>query len=148
MGGRVIRAGFFAALAMTWGGYWQEGIRLPRADFAALHAGKIVPEGMTPEFAWTVGMVSHFLASIFLALIYAWAVFPYLKIGAGWLRGVVYGLIVWLVAMIIFMPVVYGAGLFALKAGPTVWVGSLLLHAVWGLVLGVAYTSNKIQEMP
>lgn len=55
-----------------------------------------------------------------------------------WQKGVVFGLIAWLLMMLIFMPVI-GGGLFGLQIGIAEPIGMLGLHLVYGLVLGVVF---------
>jgi len=57
---------------------------------------------------------------------------------APWLKGVILGVLAWLVMMVTFMPLA-GSGLFGLKVGTSVPVGMLILHLVFGVVLGGSY---------
>jgi hypothetical protein len=58
--------------------------------------------------------------------------------GAPVVKGLIFGALAWLVMMIIFMPLA-GHGLFALSLGPQATVATLVLHLIYGAVLGVAY---------
>jgi len=55
-----------------------------------------------------------------------------------WQKGLIFGLIAWLLMMLIFMPVV-GGGLFGWRLGLVAPIGMLGLHVVYGLVLGVVF---------
>lgn len=55
-----------------------------------------------------------------------------------WQKGLMFGVIAWLVMMLIFMPVV-GGGLFGWRVGLVAPVGMLVLHLIYGLVLGVVF---------
>ena len=57
---------------------------------------------------------------------------------AYWLKGVIFGVIAWALMMMAFMPLA-GSGFFGAKIGPSVAVGMLVLHLVFGAVLGAAY---------
>jgi hypothetical protein len=55
-----------------------------------------------------------------------------------WQKGLMFSVFAWLAMMLIFMPVV-GAGLFGLGAGVVVPVGMLILHLIFGAVLGTVF---------
>jgi uncharacterized membrane protein YagU involved in acid resistance len=58
--------------------------------------------------------------------------------GAPVVKGLIFGALAWLAMMIFFMPLA-GHGLFALSLGPPATVATLVLHLIYGAVLGVAY---------
>lgn len=58
--------------------------------------------------------------------------------GSGALSGIVFGLLAWLGMMLVFMPMA-GHGLFALGIGPMATMATLVLHVIYGAVLGVVY---------
>src|SRR6266481_5443152 len=57
---------------------------------------------------------------------------------AHWLKGIIVGVLAWLMMMVAFMPLA-GAGFFGAKIGITALVGLLILHLVYGVVLGATY---------
>lgn len=57
---------------------------------------------------------------------------------APWLKGVIFGVLAWLVMMVTFMPLA-GSGFFGVKIGPAAPVGMLILHVIFGAVLGATY---------
>jgi hypothetical protein len=62
--------------------------------------------------------------------------------GAGWQRGVKFALLPWAVSLVVLLPLAGGGLLgFGLGAGPLPIIGNLLLHAVYGAVLGAIYGS-------
>ena len=84
-------------------------------------------------FAW----IGHFvLGTVAWGIIYAalQASLP----GAPVVKGLIFGALAWLAMMIIFEPLA-GDGLFALSLGPQATVVTLVLHLIYGAVLGVAY---------
>ena len=84
-----------------------------------------------------VGWIAHFvIGSIFWGFGFA-VVGPYLP-GPYWLRGTIFAVGAWLMMMIAVMPMA-GAGLFGLGLGMMTPVATLLLHVVFGLVLGGTY---------
>jgi hypothetical protein len=76
---------------------------------------------------------------LLLALVYARYAEPRLH-GLNWWRGMQFALIPWLLSLIIFLPLM-GGGLFGITvgAGPLPILGNLILHLVYGAVLGSAY---------
>ena len=55
-----------------------------------------------------------------------------------WIKGLMFGAFAWVMMMIIFMPVI-GAGLFGWRLGLVEPIGMLVLHLLYGLVLGVVF---------
>lgn len=83
------------------------------------------------------GWFGHFvIGTIFWGGAFA-IIGPHLP-GPYWLRGVSFAIGAWLVMMIVVMPMA-GAGLFGLGRGTKVAVATLLLHVLFGLVIGSAY---------
>src|SRR5215212_8280375 len=76
---------------------------------------------------------------LLLALVYARYAEPQLH-GPHWWRGMQFALIPWLLSLIVFLPLM-GGGLLGMDigAGPLPILGNLLLHLVYGAVLGSAY---------
>jgi len=55
-----------------------------------------------------------------------------------WLKGTIFGVIAWLVMMLVFMPIA-GVGLFGQKLGILAAVVTLIHHLIYGVALGVTY---------
>lgn len=86
----------------------------------------------------------YLAAGIYIAGGLLWAVIytlvePRLS-GPAWRRGVIFAMLPAIVSLVVVLPLL-GGGLFglALGAGPLPIVGNLLLHAVYGAILGVVY---------
>lgn len=85
-----------------------------------------------------VGWVSHILiGTVVWGILFA-LVHDHLP-GSSVTRGLVFGTAAWLLMMILVMPMA-GAGLFGLGIGVGAPVATLVLHWVYGGVLGYAYT--------
>jgi len=81
----------------------------------------------------------HFVAGLLLAIGYG-SFFHHKVKGPAWQKGLVYSMGPYLLSVLVFFPMV-GAGLlgFQLGAGPLPLIGNLVLHAAYGLTLGVTY---------
>ena len=94
------------------------------------------------------GWIVHLVVGILLALIYAWAFAERLP-GPSALRGAIYGVLVFVFAQIVFMPLV-GAGFFS-RGDIELLAGSLLGHIAYGAVVGWIYalpTSSSATAAP
>lgn len=85
-----------------------------------------------------MGWAAHFVIGVIgYGLAFA-LVFRRLPFGNLAVRGVLLGIAGWLVMMVIIMPMM-GADLFALSLGLMAPVATLVLHAIFGLVLGLVF---------
>ena len=83
------------------------------------------------------GWAGHFfIGTVVWGITYA-VLATYLP-GPAVVKGLAFGVIAWLAMMILFMPVA-GQGLFAAALGLPAVVATLLLHLVYGAVLGMTY---------
>jgi len=87
---------------------------------------------------YTAGAV-HLAVGVLWAVLYAYSFEPRLP-GPGWLRGITFSLIPWVLSLAVFLPVV-GGGFFgaAIGAGPIPALGNLILHLAYGATLGAIY---------
>jgi uncharacterized membrane protein YagU involved in acid resistance len=83
-----------------------------------------------------LGWIMHFLIGMLLALVYA-AVFDRRLPGTPLTRGMLYGVLVFVVAQLVFMPLV-GGGVFS-HGDVELLAGSLLGHLVYGGLTGWIY---------
>lgn len=82
------------------------------------------------------GWVVHFIVGILLALLYA-GVFAERLPGSPIRRGATYGVLVFILAQALFMPLV-GGGFFS-RGDVELLLGSLLGHIAYGIVVGWIY---------
>lgn len=82
----------------------------------------------------------NLLAGLVWAGVYGLLAEPRLS-GPGWRRGMMFSIVPWLLSLVVFFPVI-GAGFFGaeLGAGPLPALGNLILHLVYGAVLGSIYS--------
>jgi hypothetical protein len=84
-----------------------------------------------------------FLGGLIWALLYGLVFEPRLH-GPAWMRGLRFALIPWLFSLAVFLPLVGGGILgMSLGAGPLPVVGNLVLHVVYGAILGTVYGSAE-----
>lgn len=132
---RAAVAGLIGTAAMT--ALWQAEMQLGLANLAV---GDILSNLLSVITAHTVlgplmGWVLHFAAGILLALLYAVWAGPRRHVPIAW--GLLYGVMIFLVAQVVFMPLV-GAGLFS-RGDPAMLIGSLVGHLVYGGLVGLIY---------
>ncbi|MBI3926644.1 MAG: hypothetical protein HY319_13970 [Armatimonadetes bacterium] len=86
-----------------------------------------------------LSVLAHLTIGIGFAVVYARFAEPVLP-GSSWEKGLLYSLAPFILSVVVFFPLV-GAGLLGsnLSAGPLPVFGNLILHAVYGVVLGMLY---------
>ena len=142
---RSLLAGFLASVAMV--------MAFAVAFVAALILGTL-PLG--PLSDWCRGLTSNTLIDVARPNLYAalgiffaggliWAVLygvlaePRLS-GTAWEQGVMFALVPCVISLVVFLPLIGGGFLgMSLGAGPLPIVGNLVLHLVYGAVLGAVY---------
>ncbi len=132
-------AGFAATILMTILLYDGPSVDLPRLDIAAM-IGSFLTGGLPATWmnaVWWTGMAFHFFdLSILFPMIYASWVYGWFK-GPSLVRGIAYGIALWLFCEAIEMPIV-GAGFFNdhSSAEGAVVAGLFVAHVLYGCVLG------------
>lgn len=133
--------GMVGAYVQAIAGYWLEGIRgLPRFDIA--ESGKRYLGGEKTGW-WAVGIIFHLANGALLGLLYSATLRPAMmamlgdSVTTGFIAGLTYGLLVWLVLMNLLVFPLSGAGVFGRNTGASrVRLVTLLLHLAFGAVLG------------
>ena len=81
----------------------------------------------------------NLLMGLLLALVYACWVEPTMS-GPGWRKGVLFALLPWILSLIVFLPLMGGGFLGReIGAGPLPILGNLILHLIYGAILGAVY---------
>jgi len=124
----VLISGFLATVAMTLLMMVAPKMGMPKMDVAEMLS-------MFMHAPTLVGWVAHFMIGFVLAGGYAF-VFATRGQLKGWQKGALYGLIPWLMAQLIVMPMM-GAPLFG--GAVLIAMGSLMGHLLYGGVLGAIY---------
>jgi hypothetical protein len=92
----------------------------------------------------TMGWVAHFVIGTVIwgggfALLY-----DTIPGGGAVIKGIVFGIAAWVIMMIVVMPMA-GAGFFGMNMGMMAPVMTLVLHIIFGAVLGAVY-QNRVQS--
>jgi hypothetical protein len=122
-------AGFVATAAMVPALYALVSILSGQPLTSAMLGGAV---------AWMPALVLQFVnGSLTLALAYAYLVYRFLP-GAPWIRGALWGFMLWCLTELIVMPLMEDAlsGVTSLGATAVLVVGLLLAFLVYGTVLG------------
>lgn len=100
--------------------------------------------GLAGASAPIVGWVMHFMiGSLVWGVLFA-RIEPFLPGGAV-SAGIIFSIGAWLVMMLVVMPTV-GAGIFGQRIGIAAPVASLLLHMIFGAVLGWTYNAQMLRH--
>ena len=127
---QAILGGFVGTLAITAMMYWVAPLLMGAPMDIAKMLGDFLGIGQMG------GLVVHFInGSIIFPLIYAVVLYGVLP-GAPVLKGITWGVILWVLAQTIVMPIM-GGGFFSANAGGVMAaIGSLAGHFVYGATLG------------
>lgn len=126
---RSIAGGFAGTAAMTLMMYFVAPMMGLNMDIAAMLAPMV-------GGSWMAGMIAHFVnGTIIFPLAYAFVLYGLLP-GSPVVKGVVFGIVLWLLAQTVVMPMM-GAGFFSANMGGMMAVmGSLGGHVLYGAILG------------
>ncbi|NKB50316.1 MAG: hypothetical protein GKS02_13240 [Alphaproteobacteria bacterium] len=131
----VSGVGILAGYILLVFALWAPRYGLPRLDF---------PRGMTEltfgdsfegpaPYGWGVALLH--VNGIIFALLYATVVAPLLP-GEPFVRGLIWGVILFFAAQIIFVPIFLKGGFFSLKHDSKAWITALIVHVLYGAVVG------------
>ena len=133
---RAIMAGVAGTAAMSALILVELVAHLPTVAIGQVLGSSLGLASALPSVGAELGWVLHFVIGVILALIYA-GVFAARLPGAPWVRGLLYGIMVFVLAQVVFMPFV-GGGIFS-RGDPELILGSLLGHFLYGGVVGWVY---------
>ncbi len=131
-----------ASAAGILGGYvllifalWAPRYGLPRLDFPRGMTQLTFGDSFEGPAPYGLGIALLHMNGILFALLYATVVGPFLP-GALVVRGLIWGVILFFGAQLIFVPIFLKGGVFSLKHGPRAWITALLVHVLYGVVVG------------
>lgn len=134
--GRAVVGGLAGTLVMTAMMYFVAPIMTGMSMDIAAMLGSMLGGN------WAAGMAMHFVLGT-LVFPAAYALVPYAWLpGSPAIRGLIWGLLLWLMAQVVVMPMM-GGGLFSSQMGGMVAAaGSLVGHLVYGGLLGAIAGSS------
>ena len=132
----VILSGVMATYCMLCMALWSDRLGMPKLDFgkgmSMLTYGESF-EGNPPYFP---GQIVVYFNGVFFALIYATVVGQYIPGPNDLFRGAVWGVALFLISGVFFVPVILREGFFLSHIHKNAWMSSLMVHGIWGLVIG------------
>ena len=135
---RAVASGIIATASMTALLLIEPAIGLPEIAIGQLLSTSLSVTTAHLSFSPAVGWLAHFIVGSIWAVLFG-AVFVSRLPGSPLVQGLIYGALIFLVAQALFMPMV-SAGFFS-RGDPSMLIGSLLGHLVYGGVLGWVYAS-------
>ena len=136
---KAIIAGVLGTIAMT--------LFMYMGNFMGLQMN--VPKMLGSMFGGSIliGWIMHFMIGSTLAVGYGLILNNQIRIDKLWLRGAIFGLVPWLMAQILVMPMMsmmngmtFTSGLFS--GSFVMSFASLMAHLVFGAVVGLSYTPS------
>jgi len=112
-----------------------DALATPRGWLVSLTHNRLIDAGLDDVYL-AAGI--YFAGGLLWAVLYT-LVEPHLP-GPAWQRGVLFAMLPALVSLVVVLPLL-GGGLFGLSlgAGPLPAIGNVLLHVIYGAILGVVY---------
>lgn len=114
---------------------WAPSIGLPRIDFAAGMADITWGESFEGKAPYWMGFTMIHMNGVLFALMYSGFVGGYLP-GPDVVKGILWGGILFIGAQFFFVPFFLKGGFFGLKHGKMGWVTALMVHGIYGAIVG------------
>jgi uncharacterized membrane protein YagU involved in acid resistance len=133
---RAVAAGLVGTAVMTFLMLVAPVVGLPRMAIGQLLSTMLAVSVAFLPIGPATGWVLHAAFGVVLAIVYAAAFVGRLP-GKPVVRGALYGVLVFVLAQLLFMPLV-GAGVFSRGDVPMI-LGSLVGHLVYGSLVGIIY---------
>jgi Family of unknown function (DUF6789) len=131
----IAAVGALATYAHIVVALWADRFGLPKIDLSMGMAELCWGGSFDGKPPYWMGFIAIHLNGIIFALVYATEVGRLLP-GPGVVSGVLWGGILWVGAMLIFVPVFFRDGLFAVKMHKMAWATALIVHTVYGAIVG------------
>jgi uncharacterized membrane protein YagU involved in acid resistance len=138
---RAAAAGFVGTGLMTALLLVEPSVGLPKIAMGQVLSTSLGATSAHLTIGPAIGWCMHFVIGMLLALVYA-AVFDGRLPGTALTRGMLYGVLVFVVAQLVFMPLV-GGGVFS-RGDTELLAGSLLGHLVYGGSMGWIYHGSRV----
>ncbi len=138
---RAAAAGLIGTAVMTALLLVEPSVGLPKIAIGQILSTSLGLASAHLTIGPALGWVIHFIIGMVLALIYA-AAFARRLPGSPLTRGALYGVLVFVVAQLVFMPLV-GGGVFS-RGDVELLAGSLLGHLTYGGLIGWIYGGSRV----
>lgn len=132
---QVAIAGFLATYCHLIGALWVRTLGLPPLDLSRAMANFTYGDSFTDQPSYWAGQFVIYANGIVFALFYATVAGPLLP-GPGVIRGATFGLILFVLSGLLFSTIFLKEGLFLAKVDSRAWLTALVVHLVWGIVVG------------
>ena len=132
---QIAAVGALATYAHLVMALWAPSYGLPRIDFAMGIADISWGESFDGKPPYWMGFAAIHLNGILFAFVYATEIAEMLP-GPDVVKGVLWGGILFIGAQFIFVPFFLKGGFFGLKHGKWGWVTALVVHSIYGSILG------------
>ena len=130
-----ILAGVFASYGLLAVALWAHNLGLPRLDFSRAMANLTYGEQFDGAPPYWPGQFVIYFNGIIFALVFSTFLAQYLP-GEALFRGATYGVILWFLSGIFYVPVILREGMFLSHIHPMAWFTSLIVHGIYGSILG------------
>jgi len=127
--------GFFATYLLLIFALWAHRLGMPRLDFSKAMTNFTFDESYEGNPPYGLGLAQIFVNGIIFALVYATLIGPLLP-GPLFVRGIAWGVILFVASGIFYVPVFLREGIFLSHIHPRAWQTSLMVHAIYGGILG------------
>lgn len=128
-------AGIIATYVLLILAVWAPAVGLPRLDFARAMANLSYGDSVKGEVPYLAGITVIYMNGIIFSLLFALVVGAYLP-GIPVVRGAIWGVILFAVSGVFFVPVFLKEGFFLNHIHRNAWITSLIVHGAWGVVVG------------
>ena len=135
----VILAGILASYGLLAMALWAHRLGLPRLDFSRAMANLTYGESFDGDPPYWSGQFTIYFNGVFFALLYATVFAQYIAQYVPWpdpIKGAIYGVGLWFVSGVFFVPVILREGLFLSGIHRNAWISSLMVHGIYGLIVG------------
>jgi uncharacterized membrane protein YagU involved in acid resistance len=137
---RAVATGLIATASMTALLLIEPAVGLPEIAIGQLLSTSLSVTTAHFSAGPAAGWLVHFVVGVLWAILYARLLLGRLP-GSPVSRGLLYGFLVFLLAEAVLLPIV-GAGFFS-RGDPSMLIGALLGHLVYGSVLGWVYGAEE-----
>jgi len=132
---QVILAGILATYVLLALALWNVKLGLPRLDFPKAMTMLTYADSFDGDPPYWAGVIVIYFNGVFFTLLYATYIHQFIP-GTPLIQGAIWGVILWAVSGVFYVPVYLREGFFLKGLHPMAWFASLIVHGGFGLVVG------------